>query len=332
VFTYASLAFLFGIAAQFRAIGGYTFMRGIISEFESRLGIIYAVVFVTAVFSPFVLNDVVVLILTPVLIRYSKEFNVNVALLLVAEITFTNITSSLTPLGNPQNILLWQSSGISARQFVSGTWMPLTLSALIAVAALYPLGRKLGRFRGTPNSTGSLFPLIYLVSSAIVVFSSDLFGVPSYQALGISFLMGFLFTFRSLGRLPQEFDLKSLLILYLLLGSVTVTATFIEPAIAPYALQAASGIQPNSAVFMAVISSFISNVPATQLLLSIAHVSPHVAPQIAVEAGLAGNIDPVASLANILALLMARRTGLSIKRAVLLQFVIGAISFLPALL
>jgi hypothetical protein len=35
VFTYASLAFLFGIAAQFRAIGGQTLMRGIISAFES---------------------------------------------------------------------------------------------------------------------------------------------------------------------------------------------------------------------------------------------------------------------------------------------------------
>jgi Na+/H+ antiporter NhaD/arsenite permease-like protein len=96
-------------------------------------------------FSPFGLNDVVVLILTPVLIRHSKLFNIDIAPLLVAEITFTNITSSLTPFGNPQNILLWQSSGISARQFVSETWLPLTFSALIAVAALYPLGRKLAR-------------------------------------------------------------------------------------------------------------------------------------------------------------------------------------------
>jgi len=60
-------------------------------------------------------------------------------------------------------------------------------------------------------------------------------------------------------------------------------------------------------------------------------VSALVAPKLAVEAGLAGNIDPIASFANILALLMAKRAGYSIRMAVLLQLVIGILSFLPAL-
>jgi len=70
---FVSLAFLFGIAAHFRAADGFSFLRGIISALEGRLGVMYAVVAVTVVFSPFVLNDVLVLILTPVLVAYSKE-------------------------------------------------------------------------------------------------------------------------------------------------------------------------------------------------------------------------------------------------------------------
>jgi Na+/H+ antiporter NhaD/arsenite permease-like protein len=79
------------------------------------------------------------------------------------------------------------------------------------------------------------------------------------------------------------------------------------------------------------LSNLISNVPATQLVLSVTSVSAHIAPKIAVEAGLAGNIDPVASFANILALLMAKRAGLPIRKAIVLQFVVGIVVFLPAL-
>src|SRR5580700_12057671 len=92
---FISLAFLFGIAAQFKAADGYSFLRGIISALEGRLGVMFAVAAVTVVFSPFVLNDVLVLILTPVLVSYSKEAGADLAPLLVAEVTFTNIAGSL---------------------------------------------------------------------------------------------------------------------------------------------------------------------------------------------------------------------------------------------
>jgi len=36
---FASLAFLFGIAAQFRAADGHVFLRGMISAMEERLGV-----------------------------------------------------------------------------------------------------------------------------------------------------------------------------------------------------------------------------------------------------------------------------------------------------
>jgi len=260
--------------------------------------------------------------LTPVLVKYAKQFSVDITPLLVAEITFTNIASSLTPLGNPQNILLWGTSGISARQFVAGTWLPLTISGALAALSLLALRGKVGDVKEGQTPAASPLPAVYLCLVALIVFSLDLIGVSNVLALCVAFLLGFVFTFNSLRSFVGEFDFKSLLILYFLVGSVTLIAAILQPILEPYVAPAAAGVQPYSALFVLFVSNIISNVPATQLLLSVSHVPPHIAPQIAVEAGLAGNLDPTASFANILALLIVRRSGLSIRKAVILQFVV----------
>jgi len=329
---YLSLAFLFGIASQFRAMDGESFLRRVTAVFEGRIGMLYAVVVVTALFSPFILNDVVILVLTPVVITYAKRSRVDVAPLVVAEITFTNIASSITPIGNPQNILLWSSSGATFLQFVSGTWIPILISACIAAVALLPLRKGANGRRERPSVTGHVTPGIYLALVIAVVVVSDVLGVAAYTALGVGFALGLLFTSRSLRQVLNDFDYRSLLILYAFVASITVVSIFIGPALARYVAPAAEGVQPYSALFMGGVSSIISNVPATQLVLSVTAVSPQVAPKIAVEAGLAGNIDPVSSFANILALLMVRRAGLPIRRAIALQFLVGIVSFLPALI
>jgi len=328
---YLSLAFLFGIAAQFRCMGGNATLRRMIASLEDRVGILYAVVVVAAGFSPLILNDVVVLILTPVLAAYCKELKVGVAPLLVAEVAFVNIASSLTPFGNPQNILLWQTTGISAGAFVLGTSLPLAVAAVVTALVLYPMAGRLRRRAVAPASAPTR-PAAYLVSVAAVVFASDLLRVADVVALGLAFALGFCFTLRSLPALPQEFDLRSLLVLWAFVATVTVASVVVEPVMGAYAAEAASGVQPFSALFVGGVSCLISNVPATQLVLSLAHVPAAVAPKIAVEAGLAGNIDPVASFANILALLLVRRAGLPVRRAIALQFGVGLVSFLPALL
>jgi len=328
---FASLAFLFGIAAQFRAADGNAFLGGLISALERRLGLMYAVVVVTALLSPFVLNDVLVLILTPVLVAYSKESGADVAPLVVAEVTFTNIASSLTPMGNPQNILLWQASGVSAAAFVEGAWLPLAESGAIAAVMLLAF-RRPGDHRETSGGPIPWRPAGYLAGAAAIVFVLNVAGVSSVVSLGLAFLLGFAFTFRSLRELAGEFDVRSLLTLCVLVGAVAVVAALIEPGIRASVAPAASGARPYASEFFALVSAVISNVPATQLVLSTTTVTPHAAPILAVDAGLAGNIDPISSFANLLALMMVRRSGLPVWKAVALQLAIGVVAFLPAAL
>jgi Na+/H+ antiporter NhaD/arsenite permease-like protein len=329
---FLSLAFLFGIAAQFRAMDGNTFLRALIAVLEERVGLLYAVVIVTAVFSPFILNDVLVLILTPVLVSYSKETRTDIAPLLVAEVTFTNIASCLTPLGNPQNILLWQASGISAARFVEGTWSPVLASGMIAASLLLVFRGRRVKIPDVRLTAQMARPSVYLIGTAVIVFALNFLGVSSLVALGAAFSLGFFFTHRSLVKLALEFDARSMLVLWALVGAVALAAIAVGPSITPFVGPAAAGEEPFTSGFFALVSAVISNVPATQLVLSTAHVSAHAAPILAVDAGLAGNIDPISSFANLLALQIVARNGLALRRTVLLQLVVGLIAFAPALL
>jgi Na+/H+ antiporter NhaD and related arsenite permeases len=248
----------------------------------------------------------------------------------VAEVTYTNISSALTPLGNPQNILLWEYSGLSAITFVELTWRPLILSLALTSLAIYPTTKHIGKTRIKVDNEFNLRPAVYLFTVASLVFALNLLKTPSVVSLATSFFLGFAFTARSLGTFRREFDVRSLLTLYLLITSVSVASIFLEGYMRPYVESAATGQQPYSAAFMLIVSNIISNVPATQLVLTVGSVPPTVAPKLAVEAGLAGNIDPIGSLANLLALNIMRQGGLPIKKTIILQLLIGIVSFLPA--
>ena len=329
---YLSLAFLFGIAAQFRAMDGYAFLRRVVASLEGRVGILAAVAIVTFAASPFVLNDVVVIILTPVVVKYGKQFNVDPAPLVAAELVFTNIASSITPFGNPQNIIIWAASGISVGAFVVGTLPRLAASTLLASIALVPLALRSGWKNDFPSSLGSLVPALYLGLVGAIIVLSDVLGAPPFVPLGLGFLIGFAFTFRSAGFVVKEFDLRALLTLYAFVTAVIVASYFLLSQFLPYVDPVVRGEQPYSGAFMALVSSVISNVPATQLVVSAGQVSSAHAPLLAVQAGLAGNLGPVASFANILALQISSKGGVSAKKIIAVQFVVGLVCYVPALL
>jgi Na+/H+ antiporter NhaD/arsenite permease-like protein len=327
---YISLAFLFGIAAQFRAMDGDAFLRRVLALVERRVGILYAVSIVTAVVSPFVLNDVLIVIFTPAVIAYARRAGIDAAPLVVAEVTFANVASSITPFGNPQNILLWTSTKISVESFFLGTWARIAAATAIAALAMVPFARR-RRLLSEPPVRASSAPGVYLGVVAASVVALDFAHVPSYVPLGLGFALGFVFTYRAPGRVAREFDARSLLVLWVFVAAVSVASLALSGYLEGFVRPVAEGIQPYSSLFFAISSNVISNVPATQLVLSNVSVAAQTAPRIAVEAGLSGNLGPIASFANLLAIQMARREGVDVKRVIALQIAVGILVFLPAL-
>lgn len=324
---YLSLALLFGIAAQFRRMGGYDFLTGVLGSLGKKTGPFFAVTITTCILSPFILNDVLILILTPVLAASAVAKKFDATIFVVTEIVFTNISSSLTPFGNPQNILLWEGSRLGAAQFVAIAAPPVAVSAVLALAFLYPFGRKNDMGAGSTVKF-SVLPGVYLALEAAIVFVAGYLNIQPVLSLFVSFVVGFAFQ-GNYSALVKEFDSQGLLILYALITLVTVSSIFIQAALAGYTQPAADLQEPYSALFMLGLSNLISNVPATQLILATSHVVPQKAPLLAVEAGLSGNFDPISSLANLLALNILRRNGVKTTRIMLMLFATGAVSAIP---
>ena len=101
------------------------------------------VVVATAVASAFLVNDVVVLLFTPVVIQACRKRKVNPVPFLIAEAMASNIGSVATIVGNPQNMLIGITSGISFARFFSYL-LPVSLVSTVAlILIMYIFYRKI---------------------------------------------------------------------------------------------------------------------------------------------------------------------------------------------
>ena len=88
-----------------------------------------------ALLSAIVTNDVALFILLPITLSIGRLAGLPVGRLIIFLALAVNAGSSLTPIGNPQNLLLWQASGYSFWQF-SLMMAPLALSLLLFILLL----------------------------------------------------------------------------------------------------------------------------------------------------------------------------------------------------
>ncbi|MBN8930770.1 MAG: hypothetical protein J0G97_02270, partial [Rhizobium pusense] len=100
---------------------------------ERRLALF--MVFSAAVLSTFLTNDVALFIIVPLTLTLRRLCEIPVSRLIIFEALAVNAGSLLTPIGNPQNILLWGRSGLS---FAAFTWQmaPLALVMMLSLMAV----------------------------------------------------------------------------------------------------------------------------------------------------------------------------------------------------
>jgi Na+/H+ antiporter NhaD/arsenite permease-like protein len=93
------------------------------------------VMFVTALLSALILNDTVVLLFTPIIIKACRLIKANPVPFLVAEAISANIGSVATPVGNPQNAFIATQSHITFAEFTTKL-LPVTLLCLLVALVL----------------------------------------------------------------------------------------------------------------------------------------------------------------------------------------------------
>lgn len=97
---------------------------------------------VTALSSAFLDNVTTILIVVPITVQLVRGMGYNPFPFVLAEIMFSNIGGALTLVGDPPNILVGTSVGISFNSFIVHLFIPITLIIIFTLVAFYVLRWK----------------------------------------------------------------------------------------------------------------------------------------------------------------------------------------------
>lgn len=255
----------------------------------------------TALLSMVLTNDVSLFLLVPLTVAIGGISNLPVLRMVVLEALAVNAGSTLSPIGNPQNLLLWQSARLPFLGFVHGM-LPAagTMLALVLglTAAWLPRGRVTltpDRLERQPVSRGLSVLSVAALVAMVLMMEFD-------HALAGALLLVLAFAARARASL-RRVDWTLL---------VTFAAIFLglgHFAQLPWVVSLLDRIdfhQPLTLFLGGVLASqLISNVPATVLLLE--RAQDPIALAVAVNVGGFGVV--IGSLANLIALRLAKQAG-----------------------
>lgn len=276
-----------------------------------------AEVLLVGVLSAFFLNDTICLMFTPFLLDLMVALDRDPIPYLVALATAANIGSTATLTGNPQNMIIGVSSGISYTQFAAAL-TPIAIISLVfvwlVIVLLYP--KEFGRHQNYTASFKKHIPIYrpLLLKCAIIIVGlliAFIVGVPVALAAFIAACL--LLVTRRLRpeKVFAEFDWDILVFfaaLFIVTGSLEVNGVT-EKALAMLNLGGRWNVLNLSAVTV-VLSNLVSNVPAVLLLKPLVESLPSPVAgwlTLAAASTLAGNLTLLGSMANLIVAEVARR-------------------------
>lgn len=321
-----TLALLLGlmiVIGNLRLSGFFRLVNArVVARAHHPLQLLAAVILSAGVLSAFLLNDAICLVMTPLVIDIARRLRRNPVPYLLAVAIASNIGSTATITGNPQNILIGSYSGISYVRFAAAL-SPIALAGLVLTFLLIWLMhpdefRRDGGFDSHPAPAHLHAPLAVkaiLVSLAMV--AAFFAGVaPAVAALVAGGAMLVTRIVRS-ERIYHEIDLPLLLMFS---GLFVVVAGFenalIGPEVVSYFVMLHLDRVPMLSLVTAGLSNLLSNVPAVLALRPFirAAAGPHRTwLTVAMASTLAGNLTIIGSVANLIVVQGARAKGVAIS-------------------
>jgi Na+/H+ antiporter NhaD/arsenite permease-like protein len=286
------------------------------------------VIIATATASAFLVNDAVVLLFTPVIIQACRARKVNPVPYLIAEAMASNIGSVCTIVGNPQNMLIGVTSGISFAHFFLYLLPVSVLSTVALTFIMYRFYHKdlSQSFDGVADplieaptydvkAIKRLVPILILLIIAFFLSSFVELRIPII-ALGFASLV-LLVGKAKPSTIIKEVDWVLLLFfagLFVVIGGAHkagVLDIFIESIIVTPGFLGIASIS----IVSTVVSQLVSNVPLTMLVLPILKNVPGDVLWIALAAGstLGGNLTIIGAVANIIVVEGASREGIQVR-------------------
>jgi len=311
------------ISAQLRLGGFYPWLTVRVAERPlSPPALLAAVIVVVAALSAVFSNDVVCLSVAPVLAAACARRGLDPVPYLLALACAANVGSAATLIGNPQNMLIGSALHLSFAGYMATAAVPVLLGLLAtwAVIAAHARGRWSGAGaapsaqdrRDEGPATLSRWQSVKGLTVAgvlLVVFLFTAFPREVAALIGAGLLLTSrrLHSNKMLGLVDWE-----LLVLFtgLFVVNHAFQATGLTAAVVRDLAGSGLDLQRPIPLFASTVllSNVVSNVPAVMLLLPLAR-HPLAGPLLALASTLAGNLFIVGSIANIIVVDAAARSG-----------------------
>ena len=329
-----TLALLLGtmiVVAHLKLSGVFALATGwIATRVGGGFALLGFVVLLAGAASAFLVNDTVCLALTPLVLELAQRRGRDPTPFLLALAMASNVGSTATITGNPQNILIGSVSQIRYGDFALALG-PIALIGLVLVFLLIAL-----RHRGTLAGAGAAaalrasrvhrpLALKALGVTAAMIAGFFLFHPPAKVALVAGALLLLTRRIRP-QRIYREIDWP----LLVMFAGLFVVVAGLRQALPPDALAAAARAWPLDRVpvltaVSAVLSNLVSNVPAVLVLKPF--IEPLADPRtawltLAMSSTLAGNFTVLGSVANLIVVQRAQRHGRAITFGA--YFAVGA--------
>jgi Na+/H+ antiporter NhaD/arsenite permease-like protein len=281
-----------------------------------------AVVAISGMFSAFLVNDAICLVLTPLALQLTNALGRRPVPYLLAVAMASNVGSTATITGNPQNIMIGSLSQIPYAIFAAAL-VPVALAGLVATLVLIALFHR-DEFTGAirrqkPESkinASSVLVSRALLATAILVALFFAGMVPAKAAIIIGGLLLLTHRVKS-SRVYAEID-WSLLLMFA--GLFIIVAGAEHALLSPDVVAAVNRLQldqvPVLSAVTAVLSNLVSNVPAVLMLKPfVVGLKDHGTAWlvVAMSATLAGNFTLLGSIANLIVIQRASASGVTIS-------------------
>jgi len=298
--------------------------------------LLIVVVTITAMGSAFMVNDVVVLLFTPVVVAACRLLDRNPSPYLIAEAMASNIGSVATEIGNPQNMLIGVISGIPFTRFLICLLPVAFISCFILFGVIFIFYRKhmllefeadrlshqtLAVISGNPTPAARRkllsFSMPIFVLTVAALFLSSFVGITLPIVAVAGGVAAILFSGIKPSRLIQTIDWSLLLFfcgLFIVIGGAHQAGVLDIFMNNLYVQSNIMGIF-SMHIFSVLLSQIVSNVPLTMLVIPVIKNVPGDVLWISLAAGstLGGNATIIGAVANIIVVEQAYNQGVRLR-------------------
>jgi Na+/H+ antiporter NhaD/arsenite permease-like protein len=310
------------VVANLRLSGFFRFVTGwVVARARYPIVLLTSIVLVSGILSAFLVNDTVCLVLTPLVLDLAARLRRNPVPYLLAIAMASNVGSTATITGNPQNMIIGSLSHIPYGTFAAAL-SPIAGIGLVLTVGLIALVyrsefRTRQRLRGEPRPAHADWPIIVKsVAVSLAMVAGFFAGIPPAEVAIVAGAVLLLTRRMKSENVYAEIDWTLLL---MFAGLFIVVAGLEHSVLSPEVVGAVGrlhfGSVPVLSVITAILSNIISNVPAVLVLkpfIAQLQSQQHAWLTVAMASTLAGNFTLVGSVANLIVVQRARAQNIEI--------------------